>query len=93
MERFYVGTFHSVSHALRFEKLLKNHNLDVAMIPVPRVISSSCGIAARFSEQALPSVQRLLTEDGDDVESIYLLSYEGKKVHAERLAGPWDNDS
>ena len=90
MESFYVATFYSVSHALRFEKKLKSHNLDVAMIPVPRVISSSCGIAAKFSCVILPTVLDLLAQDLD-AENVYCLSYEGKKVQAERLSGPWNH--
>ncbi len=43
---FYIifVTFHDV---LRAEKLLKNHHLDVEIVPVPRGLSSDCGVCIK----------------------------------------------
>jgi hypothetical protein len=91
LESFHVATFHSVSQALRFEKLLQQEKIAVKMIPVPRILSSSCGIAARFGESDLPAVTSLFAGGYADAEGVYLLTYPGKKVSAQKLPGPWDN--
>lgn len=43
----YIFTFFTQSAAFKFEKFLKEMSLQVSLMPVPRQISSSCGIAAR----------------------------------------------
>ncbi|MDW7651411.1 MAG: DUF3343 domain-containing protein [Bacillota bacterium] len=85
MENYYVATFYSVSQALRFEKLLQSEGLEVKMIPVPRVISSSCGIAARFSDMVLTDVADLLVSERAQVEDVYRFESDGKRIHAERV--------
>lgn len=86
MDIYYVATFHSVSQALRFEKLTQNENIDVKMIPVPRVISSSCGIAAKFSAEVLTDVVTLLSSDRVAVEELYRFENVGKRMHTERVS-------
>lgn len=43
----YIVTFFTQSAAFKFERLLKSMDLKVSLMPVPRKLSSSCGIAAR----------------------------------------------
>jgi hypothetical protein len=43
-----VVLFLSVSHALRAEKLLKEAGIPCKLIPVPRHLSSDCGVCLRF---------------------------------------------
>jgi hypothetical protein len=43
-----VLLFHSVSQALVAEKVLKREGLPHKVIPVPRKISSDCGVCIRF---------------------------------------------
>jgi len=43
-----VALFHSVSYALKAEKILKSRNISYKLIPVPRHISSDCGFCVRF---------------------------------------------
>ncbi len=43
-------TFKSVSYAMKAESILKKNNLNFKTIPVPRSISSDCGISIRFKE-------------------------------------------
>ena len=68
---FYVITFYSTHLALQFEKLIKGSGLKVKLIPVPRKISSSCGIAGRISSQDLTMVRKICQEEGLEYESIY----------------------
>lgn len=42
-----VITFESVGEAMLFEKKMKNSNISLKLIPAPREVSASCGIAAK----------------------------------------------
>lgn len=48
-EEYHVILFDSVHHALRSEKILKEAGIPHKLIPVPRHISSDCGICLRFT--------------------------------------------
>ena len=43
-----VVLFYSVSGALMAEKLLKKEGIEYRLIPVPRHMSSDCGVCVRF---------------------------------------------
>jgi hypothetical protein len=57
-ETYQVVLFTSVSHALRAEKILKEAGIPFKLIPVPRHISSDCGVCLRFS----PAYRRQIEE-------------------------------
>lgn len=48
MNQFAVILVHSTSHAMRVEKLLQEKGIACKMIPVPRQISSDCGVCVRI---------------------------------------------
>lgn len=67
----YIITFPSTHNALNFEKKFANTGLNFTLRPVPREISSSCGIAAQVktSEEKIKSIwdeciQSKITPDG-----------------------------
>ena len=74
-----VATFHSVHDALHFEKIIKANKLDVQLIPVPREISSSCGIAARFSPEIKAAIEIIANNEPLGVEGFYTLEREPRK--------------
>ena len=47
----YLITFYTTSQALRLEKEVKKNNLKAQVIPVPRELSSSCGLALRVETE------------------------------------------
>lgn len=53
----FLATFLSVSHAVKFEKVLKQAGYYTYSIPVPREISSSCGIAVRFTGESADFIE------------------------------------
>lgn len=61
-----VALFYSTSGALRAEKLTKDAGLTVKLIPVPRHLSSDCGVCLRFesadSEQVLSILDKARVE-------------------------------
>ncbi|MEA4884506.1 MAG: DUF3343 domain-containing protein [Clostridia bacterium] len=69
-----VVTFPSVHQALKSEALLKPCGIDLHLVPVPRRISSSCGLAAEVKGMALGELQASLDENRIDFEGIYMLA-------------------
>ena len=57
-----VVLFHSTSGALRAEKLLKKEGVAIKIIPVPRHLSSDCGVCIRFLSQDESLVRKTLAE-------------------------------
>ena len=57
---YLVFIFPSVSHALKAEKLLKAAGVAHKLIPVPRHISSDCGVCLRITRAQRPGVAALL---------------------------------
>ena len=55
-----VVLFHSTSGALRAEKFLKKEGIAYKIIPVPRHLSSDCGVCIRFSSQDESLVRKVL---------------------------------
>jgi hypothetical protein len=49
-QRYVVFLFPSVSYALKAEKILKAAGIVHKLIPVPRHISSDCGVCLRITE-------------------------------------------
>ncbi len=70
-EEYEVILVDSTSLVMRIEKLLKNEGLPYKLIPVPRHLSSDCGICVRIFKQDSEAAKALLTEHQIDV-----LSYE-----------------
>ena len=64
-----VILFHSTSGALRAEKLLKKEGIAYKIIPVPRHLSSDCGVCIRFSSKDESLVRKALA-DKVEVQSI-----------------------
>jgi len=64
-----VVLFPSVHHALRAERLLKEAGLPCKLIPIPRNLSSDCGVCLRFDSPLRPRVEEAL-RDRVDMEKI-----------------------
>ncbi len=63
---FYVVLFPSVSHAMKSEKILKEKGIPFKLIPVPKSISSDCGVCIRFTSENRTAVQGALSTAVDD---------------------------
>jgi hypothetical protein len=69
VESYYVAMFDSTSAALLAEKLLKKEGIPFKIIPVPRHISSDCGVCIRFFSVEKEKVENTL-KDKVDVQEI-----------------------
>jgi hypothetical protein len=58
---YYVILFKSVSYALKAEKILKTEKLPHKLIPVPKQISSDCGICLRFEPELKEKIEAILS--------------------------------
>jgi hypothetical protein len=50
-ENDFIAIFHSIHRVLKAEKILKQAGVDFLLIPVPRQLTSDCGLALRFSPE------------------------------------------
>jgi hypothetical protein len=70
--QYSVMLFKAVSYVLKAEKILKKENLPHKLIPVPKHISSDCGICLRF-EPALQNKIEAALLNKVEVEEIRAL--------------------
>ncbi len=68
-----VVTVYSTSHALRAEKVLQRVGITNKLIPVPRRISSDCGVCVRILQVDAEPARRALEAAGVEVEGIQSL--------------------
>ncbi|ADL08702.1 DUF3343 domain-containing protein [Thermosediminibacter oceani] len=69
---FFMITFPSVHHALRFESRMKGSGTSFQLVPVPREISSSCGVAAKVTATSERALIDTVEKVGVEYDSIYL---------------------
>jgi hypothetical protein len=61
---------HSTSHAIRLEKLLRQRGVACKMIPVPRQISSDCGVCVRIAQAEIRAARETAEAAGLEVQGI-----------------------
>jgi hypothetical protein len=66
-----VALFYSTSAAIRAEKLTQGAGLKVKLIPVPRQLSSDCGISLRFKWDQADAVRSVLEAKGVEIQGIH----------------------
>lgn len=77
-----IFTFYSTHLALEFERELKNSEINVKITPVPRQISSSCGLSGRINEHDLEKVKEVCSDKEIEYEDIYQIKGENfKKIN------------
>ncbi len=56
----FVAIFHSIHRVLKAEKVLKEAGVDFLLIPVPRQLTSDCGLALRIAPEHRQAVYAIL---------------------------------
>lgn len=64
-------TFKSVSYAMKFETAFKNYDIKIKIIPVPRSISSSCGLCVRFNLEDMEKLKCIIDEGKLEYNNIH----------------------
>lgn len=65
-----VFTFVSTHHALKAEQVLKQERLQGTIMPVPRELSSLCGLAIRVEPSLREQVESVLRNKGVGIDEI-----------------------
>ena len=68
-----VVLFHTTSHAIRAEKLVKQAGMPCRLIPVPRQLSSDCGVCLRVGRDSIAPIRRLLADSRVEIEDTHEL--------------------
>ncbi|PLX80749.1 MAG: hypothetical protein C0616_07630 [Desulfuromonas sp.] len=66
-----VAIFHSVHRVMQAEKALKQARCEMLLIPVPRQLSSDCGLAIRFPGSLKAEVLQALQGAGLEPSELY----------------------
>lgn len=76
----YIAVFFTHSGAIKFNRRLKSSNLECELMPVPRQLSSNCGIGAKFKFDG--DVMDIID---DEIEKIFIIkNNEYKLVYNEQ---------
>jgi len=59
-----LALFQSTRAVIKADRLLRYHQVTAMVIPVPRQISSECGMALQINEQDRERIEQLLSEAG-----------------------------
>ena len=70
-DRYAVILVQSTGHAIRAEKVLHMANVGCKLIPVPRQISSNCGVCVRVERSDVDAGRAALDNNKVDFESIH----------------------
>jgi len=68
----YLATFYTHYGAMRFSKHCKKESIPSKMTPVPRELSSSCGVCVRFDATSTPDIN-----EHEDMECCYSIESDG----------------
>jgi hypothetical protein len=70
-DRYAVILVFGTSHAIRAEHLLQRAGVTCKMIPVPRHLSSNCGVCVRIERADVEVAKQTLAEGKLDIEGIH----------------------
>jgi hypothetical protein len=62
---------YSTSHALRAEKVLQGMGISCKLIPVPRHLSSDCGVCVRIGQADREAALQALEAAGAEIEGAH----------------------
>ena len=70
-DRYAVILVYGTSHAIRAEHLLNGAKVACKMIPVPRHLSSNCGVCVRIERTDVDEARRVLEQGKLEIEGIH----------------------
>jgi len=85
LKEYGVFTFISTSQALKAERVLKQAAMEFLMMPTPREISTSCGLAVKVTSEDLGKSAEILRQNRVQVDGAYQVSELQGKTRAERV--------
>lgn len=85
IKHYAVFTFSTTSHALKAEKVMKKREKPFMIIPTPREISASCGLAMKMTPDRLEEYMSILQDEKVHIEEIYRVEEEGRQKHLHKV--------
>jgi len=76
-ENDYVAIFHSIHRVMKAEKVLKKRKMEMLLIPVPRQLTSDCGLAIRYAEKDRAEIEEILRQENLSPEELFRKEGEG----------------
>jgi len=73
-----VFLFESVHRVMGAEKILKERGIQVDLIPVPREISTDCGVAVELSKESEEKALLILEENKMSMTACYTKDSKGR---------------
>ncbi len=70
-ENDYVAIFHSIHRVMKAEKILKKAKMKMLLIPVPRQLTSDCGLAIRYAEKDRVQIEEILSRENLSPEELF----------------------
>lgn len=70
-DQYTVVLVHSTSHGLRAEKVLAEVGIECKLIPVPRQLSSDCGVCVRVRSVDRAATRRALARARLEIEGVH----------------------
>jgi len=67
-QNFYVVLLPSVSHVMKAEKILIAEHIACKIIPVPKSISSDCGVCIRLEENMVEKTGKILQNSFENID-------------------------
>ncbi len=83
-ETIYYILFYNYTDGLALDKELKRRNISSRVCPVPRDISSSCGMAVSVRPEELEDAKKAIDESGIEIEKILPLEHISFKKRGSR---------
>ena len=72
-QEYAVVMVYSTNYALKAEKVLQGAGVECKLIPVPRQLSSDCGVCVRIKGKDSKTVLGLLADSQVQIEGIHAL--------------------
>ena len=73
IKSYAVVLVYSTGHALKAEKAIKAQGFECKLIPVPRHLSSDCGVCVRILAEAVDEVTALLDTKQIEFDAIHVV--------------------
>lgn len=68
-----LATFNVTSMAIMFERACRKKGLEVRVVPVPRNLSASCGLACSYKCEDEERIKKICSEKNLEVEEYHRL--------------------
>lgn len=76
----YIVTFFTQAAAIKYQRMMAKNSIVVELLPIPRELSSNCGVGARLTMEE-DIKEHLL----DDIEKIFLVNKKGYELIYENM--------